>query len=231
MSQPLDYDEIVRLSVRAGVPKAVAERAAAMEITRRSAQLLGYGTIAPGTEIQAPLLVDGFARNDPSKWAIGPHTPEIAGATLHRVADSKTIAHVSGDGFALCHAHFHREFDTLFAVFSLPPRTKKNSLRWFGRQSIAYTRYRDAIIQAVVGPRVELALPLPDQPFNLKAIFYVDSSGEQADLFGLLQGIADALENAHVVSNDWYFRTTDGSRIITGDERPRVEVTITPIED
>jgi hypothetical protein len=53
--------------------------------------------------------------------------------------------------------------------------------------------------------------------------------GEQADLVGLLQGLADALENAGVVSNDRWFRAFDGSRMIAGDPRPRVELEIRPL--
>ncbi len=121
-------------------------------------------------------------------------------------------------------------------VFFTPPRTKKNHLRWFGVQSIPYTRYRDFIVDQVGRAADEmypnpLEIPLPDIPYNLAATFYVDGPGERADRFGLEQGLADALQDAGVVTNDWHFRTGDGTRIIVGDPRPRVEAIISPIED
>lgn len=120
--------------------------------------------------------------------------------------------------------------DTLRLVLNGPPRTKKNGTTLGIRQSPAYRRYRDAIISALAGMRHGYGSPiLPDQAYNCEAVFYVDKKGERADLVGLLQGFCDALENAGVVSNDWYFRRFDGTRVVIGDSIPRVEVEITPL--
>lgn len=116
-------------------------------------------------------------------------------------------------------------------TLAVAPRTKKNgrSGAFFGLGGgKAYRAYRDAIVAAVATIPGERPL-LPDHEYNCAATFYVDKRGELADINGLNQGLHDALENAGVVSDDWYFRTTDGTRIVFGDERPRVEVHITPL--
>jgi hypothetical protein len=88
-------------------------------------------------------------------------------------------------------------------------------------------------VRAISGVKARLYLPLPPRPhvFNLRARYYVDQYGKTADLFGLHDGLADALQNAGVIENDWQFRTADGSRVIPDDADPRVELTITPIEE
>jgi Holliday junction resolvase RusA-like endonuclease len=58
-------------------------------------------------------------------------------------------------------------------------------------------------------------------------VYFVDRYGEKADLTGLNQGLFDVLQDAGVITNDWQFRTSDGTRIVFGDEHPRVEITIT----
>lgn len=115
-----------------------------------------------------------------------------------------------------------------------PPRTKKNGGKGgFGgiRQRKAYRDFRDAVVAAIAPLKHQLRLPLPEQAYNIAATYYVDRGGEKADKCGLDQGLYDALENAGVVTNDWQFRTDDGTRIIAGDPTPRVELTITPIEE
>lgn len=193
----MSYDEIVRVSIAAGVPREKAERAAADVIATRARSKV------------FPEL-----------------TPD----------HGKRIVHVGTDRFAVCRSSIEREFDRVRATFWLPPRTKKNGTILGIRQSPAYVRYRDAIKAAVAEANDEfredggLRLPLPDQRYNLCAVFYVDTPGERADLFGLFDGIADALQDAGVISKDWWFRTVDGSHVVEGDANPRVEVTITPIE-
>lgn len=212
----MSYEQIVAASVALGVPREKAERAAADEIARRSANEMHAVRFLPGSPTPS----------QPSAVAVSPRTRE-----------STTIVHVGADRFAVCQASISREFDTVRATFVLPPRTKKNSRRFLFKESVAYSRYREAIKCAVAEANDELRpdrglfLPMPEQAYNLAAIFYVDKPGEQADMFGLLQGIADALQDANVVTDDWQFRTVDGSRIVFGDERPRVEIVITPIQD
>jgi Holliday junction resolvase RusA-like endonuclease len=109
------------------------------------------------------------------------------------------------------------------------PRTKKNGTTLGIKQSPAYIRFRDRVKELVAPLAAHLQLPLPDVPMNIAAVYYVDKPGEQADLTGLHQGLFDALQDSGVVSNDWYFRTADGSRVVFSDPKPRVEVTITRI--
>ena len=110
------------------------------------------------------------------------------------------------------------------------PRTKKNSTTLGIRQSPAYRAYCDLIVNGFEPLLTQLELPLADRPYNLAATFYVDRWGERADLIGLLQGLADALENAGVVSDDRWFRALDKSRVIAGEAEPRVELLITELD-
>lgn len=127
---------------------------------------------------------------------------------------------------------YDRTGDRLWLRLVLAPRTKKNHGRAFGiKQSLAYKAYRDAIVEAVARVKVALKLPLPEQPYNIAVTYYVDAGGRSADKCGLDQGLYDALENAGVVTNDWQFRTDDGTRIVAGDPIPRVELVITPIKE
>lgn len=114
------------------------------------------------------------------------------------------------------------------------PRTKKNGRKggFAGiKQGPAYRRYRDAIVNAFAELRATKQIPLAERPYNIAVRYYVDRHGERADKCGLDQGLYDALENAGVVTNDWQFRTDDGTRIVFGDPRPRVEIEITPTQE
>lgn len=200
----MNYEDIVRASVALGVPREKAERAAAEEIAKRAAEGIDSGRRQP---LMSP------------------------------VARDRTRAHVGADRFGVCPASFSREGDHMAMMFQLPPRTKKNSTFLGIRQSPGYVRYRDSIVLAVREANDEfrqdhgLGLPLPVMPYNLAATFHVDWRGESADLINLLQGLADALENAGVVTNDNQFRRVDGSVIVIGSDTPRVELVISPIED
>lgn len=123
-----------------------------------------------------------------------------------------------------------RAGDTLEFTICTPPRTSKNSRRGLYRHSVAYARFRAEIIASIKPESDHLGLPMPAREYNMAAVFYVDRRGDRADLFGLLQGLADALQAAGVVSDDWQFRTVNGSSVVLGDDCPRVTLTITPIE-
>lgn len=143
----------------------------------------------------------------------------------------KVVHNVGSNGFAIPSSSISRRQDSLTARYDLPPRTKKNSTFLGIKQSPQYQRFCTGVVDATK-PSIEgLQLPLPDIPYNLAATFYVDSKGKPADLIGLIQGTADALEAAKIVSNDKWFRRLDGCSIVYDDPNPRVEVVITPIED
>jgi hypothetical protein len=105
------------------------------------------------------------------------------------------------------------------------PRTKKNHKQSIAKESVAYCRYRDGIIEGLLGK-----CAFPEIPLCLEAHFFVDVLGRQADLVGLLQGFCDALENAAVVPDDWWIQAFDGSRIHTDQpEHARVEFRLSPL--
>jgi Holliday junction resolvase RusA-like endonuclease len=106
-----------------------------------------------------------------------------------------------------------------------PPRTKKNSLVALGVQSPAYRKYRADALQ-----QLQFAKRLEDRDYNLSAQFYVDGWGKSADLTGLLQALADILQDAGIVTNDRQFAAFDGSRVHRDhDSECRTELTITPV--
>lgn len=105
------------------------------------------------------------------------------------------------------------------------PRTKKNHKQSIAKESVAYCRFRDGIIEGLLGK-----CAFPEIALNLEAHFFVDSRGRQADLVGLLQGFCDALENAAVVPSDWWIKAFDGSRIhVDQPEHARVEFKLSPL--
>jgi Holliday junction resolvase RusA-like endonuclease len=119
----------------------------------------------------------------------------------------------------------------LHLLLPIPPRSKKNHTTLGIKQAPAYRAYRDFIIAMLAPLLGPLGLPLHPMPYNIAALYYVDVKGKRADLVGLHQGLFDALENADVISDDLWFYTTDGSRVIRDDPNPRVDVTITPLDD
>ena len=84
-----------------------------------------------------------------------------------------------------------------------------------------------------------LSLPLLDQPYNCKAIFY--RSRRIGDAVGYYQGLADLLQDKNlstmrgvtlnVLTDDKWIQTWDGSRLEIDREKPRVEVELTPMEN
>ncbi len=83
-----------------------------------------------------------------------------------------------------------------------------------------------------------LSLPLPDQPYNCKAIFY--RSRRIGDAVGFYQGLADLLQDKNISSmrgmtlniltDDKWIQAWDGSRLEIDREKPRVVVELTPME-
>jgi hypothetical protein len=106
------------------------------------------------------------------------------------------------------------------------PRTKKtsNQLQRFGGRlkvvpSKAWMRWRDECLK-----QTNDSMRLRDQPYNLCALFYRDA--DRGDAIGYLQGLADVLQEAGIVSDDKWFTQFDGSRLLVDRERPRVELLI-----
>lgn len=110
------------------------------------------------------------------------------------------------------------------------PRTKKNhgSVRMVGSRRLhvpseAYMRWRDGALM-----QIPARTRLPDQPYNCCALIFRDRAA--GDAVGYYQAIADMLEEAGVVSNDRLIEAWDGSRLLKDARRPRVELTLTPLE-
>lgn len=121
--------------------------------------------------------------------------------------------------------------ETLTVTIEGAPRTKKNHGRvvWARKQrravhvpSAAYEAWALAGVAQLA--RVET---LPDRPYNCRALFFRDA--ERGDAVGYYQGLADLLQAAGVVSDDRYIAAWDGSRLLIDRQRPRVELTITPL--
>jgi len=203
MSGPaMTEDEMLRALVAQGVPRDLAKATVRRDVLARAAS--GMTQAAIGVE---------------------PHGISVPATTTVKVYGRRTF---SSNGVL---THYARDIrGGLSLTLKTAPRTKKNSQAWLGVQSPAYRRYRDDIIAALVPLRMAYGEPiLPDREYNCAATFYVDKKGEQSDFNGLNQGLHDALENAGVIGDDWYFRTCDGTRIVFGDELPRVDVLITPL--
>ena len=116
------------------------------------------------------------------------------------------------------------------------PRTKKNS------QEIHYTRlgkpfiapskqvreYRlDFLRQITGGMRQEI-----DYPVNVKCVYYMPTK-RRIDLVNLLEATCDLLQEARVVVDDRsdIVAGHDGSRVLYDRDDPRVEITITPMNE
>lgn len=150
-----------------------------------------------------------------------------------------SVAAAQADAGLTAPIRARREGDTLWLEIETPPRSKKNhGRRVYARKqkrvvhvpSPAYEKYRADVMAAIATVQTALGLPLPDQAYNLAIHYYVDGYGARADRPGLDQGLFDALQDAGVVSDDWFFRSTEGTPPpITGDDRPRFECVITPI--
>lgn len=114
-----------------------------------------------------------------------------------------------------------------------PPRTKKTSNRVVFRggtpkvlPSAAWCAWLDALRET---GQLSPSEPLPDVPYRCRALFWRDA--DRGDLVGFQQGLADVLEEGGVISNDKWIQSWDGSRLLVDRACPRVEVTLTPIEE
>jgi hypothetical protein len=168
---------------------------------------------------------------------------EFRGLTLTPPAAGVSIARADAAQSAPIYARRHG--DALWMEIHTPPRTKKNNASLQKRTrhdghvhpivvpSKAFQKYQGELALAITPLLSTLALPLPNRPYNIAARYYVDRYGRDADLCGLDQGLYDALEHIGVVTDDWYFRTHDGTCVIPAGEHrgARVEFTITPLPD
>lgn len=121
------------------------------------------------------------------------------------------------------------------ATLKGPPRTKKNSQRILrgagGKPTIAqskeYTQYEKDCLWQIRSPPRPLAGPV-----NVKAVYYMPNC-RRVDLVNLLEATCDILVKAGVLADDCATIVAghDGSRVLLDRKRPRVEITITEMED
>jgi Holliday junction resolvase RusA-like endonuclease len=119
-----------------------------------------------------------------------------------------------------------RNGDRLELTLLFPPRSKKNHTEHYAQQSLGYRKFRNAVVKHLKSLKADLGLPLPEQRYNCAARFYTDN--DRSDTVGLMQGLADALENAGVIANDRLIVTWDGSDQTLDKANARVELTLTP---
>lgn len=124
------------------------------------------------------------------------------------------------------------------------PRTKKNSqiIAHLGKKcptckrgkyarplpSKPYQRWeKDAVLMQkgrVVAPTAAIRIPV-----QVCARFFRDA--RRGDLLGYEDALADYLEKRGVVADDVLIQSWDGSRLDVDRVNPRIELTITPLED
>ena len=126
----------------------------------------------------------------------------------------------------------------------LEARTKKNSMMIAGngtrcwvcgkpaRQWIRQSKAHDAFAaKAIWYLRPAPAKPI-DFPVNVRCTFYM-ATHRRVDLLNLEACIHDLLVNAKVLADDncSIVSSTDGSKVAFDKERPRVEISITALQD
>jgi Holliday junction resolvase RusA-like endonuclease len=122
---------------------------------------------------------------------------------------------------------------TLSFVIPGAPRTKKNHGRRIQRGGRKYDIPSAAYEAWNIQAQIHLMLGRQSRPntitteVNCAAIFYRDAL--TGDAVGYYQGLADALEEAGIVSNDKLIVSWDGSRMLKDADDPRVDVTLTTV--
>lgn len=130
----------------------------------------------------------------------------------------------------------------LTIVIPGPPRTKKTSNQIITRvdalgrnrprviPSQAFLTWQDAAMWTLRSHQARGTWPLSG-PLSIRAYFYLDvndiTAASAGDPTGYYQALADCLEKAGVVQNDFQIRNWDGSRVWLDRRHPRVELTIT----
>lgn len=120
-----------------------------------------------------------------------------------------------------------------------PPITKKNSGRLIkvrGRvipiPSKAVEKWTKEAVREIRAAAMRVGLSPMAWPVNLRALFFrkisVDGPG---DLQNYINAACDALERGGAVTNDQFIRAHDGSRLRHDKGRPRVEITLSVMDE
>lgn len=119
-------------------------------------------------------------------------------------------------------------------VIPLPPRTKKNSQQIVtinGRPIIIQSKEYKAYEKACGAFMPRLKKPI-DEPVNVRCVYYMPTR-RRVDLTNLLGATADILTHYGVLADDNrnVMYAVDGSRVFYDKDKPRVEITIDPINE
>lgn len=116
-----------------------------------------------------------------------------------------------------------------------PPRTKKNSQqirrtvagRPFVAPSKAFAAYERSCLAQIKTPHRPVSAAV-----NVKCVYYMPTK-RRVDLTNLLEATDDILVRAGVLADDCASVVAghDGSRVLLDRQRPRVEITITEMEE
>lgn len=123
----------------------------------------------------------------------------------------------------------------IFTVVGIP-RTKKNHGRIVPRgrrhimlPSVAWTEWCEAMAPQLQAAMDAAGLRPIEHKVNCQALFFRDA--DRGDAVGFYQGLADLLEHGGVLANDKWIVSWDGSRLLKDKHHPRVEVTLTALEE
>ena len=111
-------------------------------------------------------------------------------------------------------------------------RTKDGRLYHYQGPSKAFIKYQEsAAASLVIPPALRDKFPI-DYPVNVKSIYY-RKNWIRCDLTGLHQATDDILVHYGILKDDNFKIVAghDGSRVYIDPENPRVEITITKMED
>ena len=122
-------------------------------------------------------------------------------------------------------------------TIEIPPRSKKNSQqilvnprtkRPFISPSSAYKAYRKAALMVIPSE----ARQGIESPVNVQCVYYMPTR-RRVDMCNLIEATLDVLVDAGVLADDnsGIVAGHDGSRVLYDKERPRTEITITPLND
>lgn len=121
------------------------------------------------------------------------------------------------------------------ATLKGPPRTKKNHQRilngFGGRPFVApskeFVDYQELCLWQIKTPHGAIS-----EAVNVKAVYYMPNR-RRVDLVNLLEATCDILVKAGVLDDDRaaIVAAHDGSRVLLDRQNPRVEITITEMEE
>ncbi len=133
-----------------------------------------------------------------------------------------------------------KKTDRIHFIIYTEPRSKKNSQQIamnkktgvrFVVQSETYKRFEKECKSDLYPIQQSLKEPI-NYPINIKCLFY-KSTKHKCDLTNLLEAIDDVLVKDKIIEDDNYniLVSHDGSRVFVDKDNPRIEITISKLEE